>query len=218
MNISLLAAVGESGGSSDLVDLVLFAVVGFILAEYHRGLAGGLGVVVPDGLGIIHRVLLLAGVHLFLLLPLSALGVPEDDAALVVVVAEPCIDGEVPLESLALLNALFSLPCQPNDHCDCVPIGLFTFFGLGISIELFPAGVSSIIFVVKIITRIRAFSTRTMNGEVSSLNRPLYNRQVSLTDHFPSRAFCWGCHRRFRILLPFPAVFFAYPSVADSSC
>jgi hypothetical protein len=142
--ISFLAAVGQGGRSADLIHLVLLPVVRLIFSEHHSGFACSFGVVVPDGLGL-SRVLL-AGFHFFLP-QLAALGIPEDDAALVVVAVEACVNGKVPLESLARLKTGLSLPCQPKDHWDCVPMGLETFLGLGTSMELFPAGVSSIILL-----------------------------------------------------------------------
>ena len=79
-------------------------------------------------------------------------------------------------------------------------MGLETFLGLGTSIELFPAGVSSIIFVVNI-NQPRNIPLAPIPMHFLYMPKMeekiglLYYRQVSITDHFHFRWWLsyWGC-------------------------
>ena len=81
---SFFPAAGEGGGRPLLVNLALLAVIRLVTAQHHRRLACILGVVVPNWL-FVACLLALRG---FLLLPETALALPQHDAALVVVGVE----------------------------------------------------------------------------------------------------------------------------------
>lgn len=85
---SFLSAFGEGSRGAFLIDFVFFAVVGFVGAKNHSGLARSLRVVVPDGLICIGDFLLLSGVFkgLFCLPPCFLIA--ETDATLIVVEVE----------------------------------------------------------------------------------------------------------------------------------
>jgi hypothetical protein len=137
IDLSFLATVGQSGGGSDLIYLIFFAVVWFLISQDHGGLSCIFGVVVPNRLGVIDWILLFFNVNLLHLLLLPVLlGIPEYYAALVVIIIEALVIKNIPLELFARLKTFFSLPCHPKDHWEDDPIGLLTFFGLGNSVAL----------------------------------------------------------------------------------
>lgn len=141
---SFFTTLGEGGGGSFLVHLVLLAVVGLLGSQHHCGLACSLGVVVPDG-SILGGFFLLAISDWFFIGPTSFL-LTEVDAGLVMVGVEAWMGGCVPLELLGLLKTSRVPGCQPKDHWDWLVTVVF----LGLSTKLlvlvfFPAGLSSIV-------------------------------------------------------------------------